>query len=102
MPEFAIYQPQLDRMEAKLDLLLEGPAQPVLTAAQAQERMGCSSRTAFWRLCERLGIKPFVKNRYRTAEIDHAILRARLSDSAAELKTEGRIHSAPVPANPHE
>lgn len=78
---------QLARIEAKIDRLIQGNEPDVMTAADVMELMGLNSRTALHRLRLRLGLKPFVRGKYRRKEVQTAIARQTLNSRLAINKS---------------
>lgn len=101
---------QLDRIEAKLDRVLNGPESPTVDVAGAMFLLGISggNRTGFYERCRELQILPYTRGKYRRTDILNAIGRRALlraqehrRDAESETKTEAqRKFSTRI--NPHE
>lgn len=95
---------QLTRIEAKLDRLLAGPQNPVLSLSEAMRLTGSRSRQAFQRMVQKWGVHSFIRGKYRRVDLENAMGREALrlgrriaNDIAAETVTEGRIRTKPQP-----
>lgn len=74
-PEFV----QLDRIEAKLDRLISGPEGPIVGTKEAMRLTGAHSLSALYRQLTKLGIKPYLRGKYRRVDITNAIGRRALT-----------------------
>lgn len=75
---------QLDRIEAKLDRIIGGPPSPIVGCKELMRLTGCGSDSALRRLLPVLGIRPYVKGKYRRAEVENAIARKAFNDRMKE------------------
>lgn len=72
-------QPQLDRIESKLDRLLGAPLPEVIGLREAMRLCGVRSKPAFYRLRDAMGVVPYKKDGYRRTEIMNGISRQALN-----------------------
>jgi hypothetical protein len=70
---------RLERIEAKLDRLIGGPPAAIVTVKEAMYLTGCRSISALYRLLPELGVRPYVKGKYRRLELENAIAKHALN-----------------------
>lgn len=96
---------KLERIEAKLDLVMNGPESALMNIAELERVLGLTAGTCKstrYRLLHKYGIKARSHGRYVRTEVTNAIMRAReldriAGDKAAELQTEARSHARTTP-----
>jgi hypothetical protein len=69
---------RLVSIEDKLDRLIAGPEDEILTTRQVMKRWGCRSYSAFFRMAKRLELKPLTHGKYRLIDVKNAPARRSL------------------------
>lgn len=101
MNEEPILLARLDRIEAKLDRLLGGPAPEIMTPKDVMKMAGFGSLPTVYRFLHSLRVRPFLRGKYRRTEVLNAMARKSLEDRLAETVTEARINLQST-VNPHD
>jgi hypothetical protein len=71
-------QTQLDRIEEKLDRVINGPESPNVGVVEAMKLTGARSRGALYRRLKLLGVRSYGLGKYSRTEILSAIARATI------------------------
>lgn len=96
-----VLQPQLDRIEAKLDRLIGGPEKETIGLREVMRILDCKSRPSAYRNLALIGVRAYSKNKYLLKDLRNAIARKQLEDQLAEVRSESRQIPAGTP-NPHD
>jgi hypothetical protein len=86
---------RLDRIEAKLDIVLNGKPPEIVNIHQALDLTGCNSISSQYRWFAEHGVAPYLRGKYRRLEITNKVAALRLARSAklmaAAKKAEAEI-----------
>lgn len=85
----------IDRLESKIDAVLNGPKSPTIGIKEIMHLTGTRSRSAAYRMLTELNVAPYSHGKYGRLEVTNAIEIRKLRRQAEAAAAQNQIKNTP-------